>query len=132
MSQRLIKGVADIYFFNVPIARPSDVVDAYVVRPHAANRSRTHQEPVVIKMNAGVVFVVVIAELRGVTLREEILYIEVPQEHLLMTVLEGVQPAVGVFFQEEEIGGVVLKSVRSQVSADANPRLLLREQQCAR
>src|SRR5947208_2683152 len=131
VSQCLVQSVTDVDCFDVSVARPPQVMRADTMRKHAANRGGTHQKTILVKVGAGVVFVEVITELRGVAFGKEILHIKICQRNLLMAVVKGVQSAVGVFFKEEEIGSVVLQPIGAEISEDANTGLLLRKQQTA-
>src|SRR5262249_29299951 len=68
VPQNFIDSVADIEPLDVPVPGPAEVMSAHIVRQHAAYGRRPYQESVVVKMHAGVIFVVVIAELRRVSL----------------------------------------------------------------
>src|SRR5205807_6728063 len=117
---------------NVPIAGPSNVVRMDAVGRHVANRGRTHQKSIFIEMPAGVILVVVIAELGCVALKQKVLPIEVGDAHLLVAAAKSVQAAVGIFLEKKEVSRIVLQAVGVQVPENAHARLLLREQQPAK
>ena len=78
--------MADVEPANVSVAGPANVIGADIVRKHRPDRCRPHQKTILIIVRAGIIFVVVVAELRGVALGEKILDIQVGQHHLLMPV----------------------------------------------
>ena len=49
-----------------------------------------------------------------------------------MPVGEGVQPAIGIFFQHEKVGGVELVPVVVEVSEEARTRFLIEEDKAAK
>ena len=130
--------MADVQPTDVAVTGPPQVGRADVVRPqliirpHKAERRRTYQEIVLIKMQTGVVLVVVHTELSCVARPDEILPVKVGDDHLLMAPAERVQAAVGVLLEEMEISEVVLPAVRVQVAKDAHARLLLNEEEPAK
>ena len=66
---------------------------------HSAGGRRTDQKPIVIVVNAGVVAVVVKAELGGVAPGKKILYVDVGDVNLLSTILKFVQAAVRILLE---------------------------------
>src|SRR5205807_7898872 len=84
VAQRLIKGMAYVDSSNVPVAGPSDVVRVDAVGRHVSNRGRTNKKPVFIEMPAGVILVVVIAELGCVALKQKVLPIQVADAHRML------------------------------------------------
>src|SRR5271155_3093804 len=117
IPKRLVKSMRQIYGADVAVSRPSNVdgMDAVrmqnALRENRANRGGADQKTIVVVMNGGVVFIVVNAELRRVTLKEEVLAINVSDDHLLIPEFHGIQTAVGVFFEKVEIGEIVLPAV---------------------
>src|SRR5262249_17929605 len=101
-------------------------------RRNRSDGCRPNQESVLIEMQRGVIFVVVVAHLGGVALGDEVLNKEIGQCHLLMPVLKGVEAAIGILLEEPEIGGVVLQAIGVQIAEQAGSRLLLQKQQAAK
>src|SRR5262249_913686 len=60
---------------------------------------------------------------------KKILHVKICQPDLLMAVAEGVQPAVGVFLEEEKVRRVVLNAIGVQVSKQTQTGLFGGEQQ---
>ena len=79
-------------------------------------------------MNPALIVVVADAELRRVSLKEEILSVQIGDDHLLFPPLERVQPAVRVFLEQIEIRQVVLPAVRIQIPEKSHAGLLVHEQ----
>ncbi len=71
------------------------------------------------------------AEFGRVALGQEILNIKIGDVYLLMALVKGVQPAVGVLLEEVEVGKVVVEAVGAQVAEKPDARLLLREEKAA-
>ena len=67
-------------------------------------------------MDTALIVVVMKAEFGGVTFRERVLNIDICDAHLLIPGFEGVQAAVGIFFQEIEISEIVIDTIRSKIS----------------
>ncbi len=81
------------------------------MRPENADRRGPRQKSVVVVVNSGVVLIVVNAELRCVARLEEILHVQIRDDHLLVPWLECVESAVRIFFEEVEIREVVFPAV---------------------
>jgi hypothetical protein len=94
--------------------------------------SGTHQEAIVVKVHTTIVAVVMKAELSRVPLGQEILHVHVGDVHLLIPLLEGIEPAVCVLFEKVEPRQVVSNPVRAQVSKNTNARLFFRKQEAAK
>src|SRR5579872_4260941 len=71
------------------------------------------------------------AGLNGVAGLEKVLAIDVRDQDLLITVVESIQAAVGIFFEHREVRGVVLIPVGVQVSKDSQAGLLVEEDESA-
>ena len=93
---------------------------------------RPHQKTVFVVVKAGIVAVVEETEFRGVSLGKEILDIKIADINLLVSLVEGVQAAVSVFFEEIKVSQVVVKAVGAQVAEEANSGLLLGEKESAK
>ena len=78
------------------------------MRNNYANRLRTRDDPVVVVIDRRIIFIKVVAELCCVTLEQKVLQVQVRDRHLLMAVIERVQPTIGVFLQVIEVREVVL------------------------
>src|ERR1700689_5784152 len=117
IAKRLVKSMRQIYGTDVAVSGPSNVrgVDAVrmqnALRENCADRGWPNQKTIVVVMNGGIVFFVVNAELPRVPLKEEILTINVSDDYLLVPHRHGIQTAVGIFFEEVEIGEIVLPAV---------------------
>src|SRR5712692_3293496 len=131
-SQGLIERVVEIEPADVAAAGPAQIDGANVVRPHGADGRRAHQEIVLIEVESGVVLVVMHTELRSVAGPQEILPVEIGDQRLLVPPCKCVQAAVGVFFEEMEVGQVILPAVRVQVAKNAHAGLLLDEQETSK
>ena len=84
-------------------------------------------------MKTGVVFVERADEFRGVAGKEKILEIDIAENDLLMAAVEsGVEAAVGIFFEEIEIGGVVFDAIAVQIAEDADGGLFIDEKKAAK
>src|SRR5438132_458791 len=70
-------------------------------------------------------------ELRGISLGEKILYINVGHVDLLSTILKSVKPAVCVLLQEVEPGQVVGETVGAQVPENPYSWLFFGEKESA-
>src|SRR5437667_3497264 len=102
-----------------------------VLIDHISDRGGTHQEPVVVVMQTGIIFVPCGNEFHRVARKEEILQINVPQCDLLMAAVERIQPAVCVFLEKVEVRNVVLDAVAVQIAEDAQRRLLVDKQKAS-
>ena len=137
VPQRLIKSMGQIHSPDVAVAGPTDVRGMNAVRldhaarKHFANRRRTHEKTVVVVMDGGIVFVVVNAQLRGVTLEQEILAKHVGDDHLLIAQRHRIQAAVGILFEEIEVRDVILPPIRIEIAEDADAWLFFHKQETA-
>ena len=86
-----------------------------------ADRRRPHQEAVFVVVQTWIVAVVVEAEFGGVALGQEILNIKIGDVYLLMALVEGVQPTVGVLLEEIEIREVIVQAVGAQIPKSRIP-----------
>src|ERR1700687_5965988 len=107
MPQRLVEGVAHVERSDMAIARPSQVIGLYVVSPDRSVDNTSywrgaHEKPVVIKMQAAIIAVVVEAELGGISLGQKILHVNVGNTDFLSPILQRVEPTVGVLLEKVE------------------------------
>src|SRR5258708_17854054 len=116
----------------MPVAGPAQIGGANFVRLKNSYRRGTNEKSVVIVMDARIVFVVVDAELGRVAGLDEILHVKVRDDHLLAAMLKGLQPAVRIFFEHKEIGGVVFPAVRVEISKQAHAGLFIDEKKPAK
>src|SRR5207245_1378748 len=58
-------------------------------------------------------------ELRGVAGKKEVLEIHVAEKDLLVAAFEPVESAVGVFFEEMEVGEIVFNAIAVEVAEDS-------------
>src|SRR5216110_156081 len=91
-----------------------------VLIDHISDRGGTHQEPVVVVMQTGIIFVPCGNEFHCVARKEEILQINVPQCDLLMAAVERIQPAVCVFLEKNTNSGLNTFDRRHQQVALGN------------
>ena len=134
LTEGLIEGVREIEAMDVAAAEPAEIADANAVEDRAGARilvddiadgRGANQEAVVVIVKAGIVFVPGGDEFRGVTGKKEILEICIAEKDLLMTAVERVEPAVGVFLEEVKIGDVVFDTIAVKVAEDAQGRLFV-------
>ncbi len=137
IAQRLIKSMREIYRPDVAIAGPTDVRGMNAVRlnhttrKHFANGRRAHEKTVVVVVDGGIVFVVVNAQLRGVTLEQKILAKHIGDDHLLIAQGHRIQAAVGILFEEIKIRDVILPPIRIEIAEDADAWLFFHKQETA-
>jgi len=86
-----------------------------------------HEEAVVVVMDAGVVFVECADEFGGVAGKEKVLDVEVAEDDLLIAACESVEPAVGIFLEQVEVGGVVFETIAAKIAKNANGGLFVYE-----
>src|SRR4029077_7076594 len=96
-----------------------------------SDRRRADKEPVVVIVQAGIVLVPGGDKFRRVAGEKEILEIEVAEKDLLVTAVKSIEAAVGVFFEEMEVGEVVFDAVAVKIAEDAQGRLLVDEKKTA-
>ncbi len=108
-----------------------DRADAGILVDDIADGRRTHEETVVVVMEAAVVFVIGDEEFGGVAREKEILQISVCEKDLLAAAFECVKAAVGIFFEEIEVGGVVFDLVVMKIAEDADARLFVLKEEAA-
>src|SRR4029077_3056026 len=89
------------------------------------------QEIIIVEYERGIVLVVVEADLDGVAGLEEILAVQIADEHLPLPVLKAVQTAIGVLVEHREVRGVVLVAIVAQVAEDADAGFLVVEDEAA-
>jgi len=82
-------------------------------------------------MEAAIVFVIGHEEFDGVAREKEILQISVGNGDLLAAVLECVEAAVGIFFQEVKVGDVVFDFVVVEIAEDADAWLFVLKEETA-
>ena len=102
------------------------------MRDDDPDRLGPRDDPVVVVVGGGIVFIKVVAELGRITLKQEILDVKIGDRHLLMPVVEGVQPAVGVLLQMIEVCEVVLVFVGFQVAENPESGLFFRIDKAAK
>src|SRR5258708_10177103 len=132
VAQRLVESVADVDAPDVAVAGPSQIIGTNVVRMGRAIHDRsdgrwTNEESVVVVVKAGVVAVVVETELGGVALGEKILYVQIGDVDLLSALVECVQAAIGIFFEQVEPRDVISETVGAKVPKDADAGLFFGE-----
>src|SRR6267143_1967220 len=140
LTDGLVEGVREIEPVDVAAAEPAEIADANAVEDGAgagilvddiADRRRADQESVVVIAEAGIIFVPGGDELQGVAGKKEILQVNVAQKDLLVTTVEGVEAAVGIFLEEVEIGDVVFDAIAVEVTEDAQGRFFVDKKKAA-
>lgn len=145
MAESLIEGMAQVEAADVAVAGPSEVIGSNAVSLDAAERACwfiavddqtdgcwADEESVVVEMHAGIVTVVMKAELSGVSLREEILNVNVGDINLLMARVEGIQSTIGIFLEQVEPGRVPRNAVRFEIAEQTNAGLFFGEEKSAK
>ena len=84
-----------------------------------------NEKAVVVIVEAGIVFVPGGDEFRGVTGKNEVLQVHVAEKDLLVAPVEGVESAVGIFFEELKIGDVVFDAITVEVSENTQGRFFV-------
>ena len=140
LADGLEESVRKIDALDVAAAEPAEITDADTMENCAragiliddvAHGRRTDEETVVVVMEAAVVFVVGDEKFGGVAREKEILQISVYNGDLLAAALECVQAAVGIFFEEIEVGGVVFDFVVVKIAEDADAGLFVLKEETA-
>ncbi len=72
------------------------------------------------------------AQLSGIALFNKILPIQIGNPNPLAPEIKRIQAAVGIFFQHVEIGHVVLIFIVLMISKQANPEVVIKEDQPAK
>ena len=125
---------------DVAAAEPAEIADANAVGDGAGagilvdditDGRGANEEAVVVVMKAGIVFVPGGHEFRGVAREKEILQVNAAEKDLLVAAVEGVESAVGVFFNEVKIGEVVFDAIAVEVAEDAQGRLFVDKKKAA-
>src|SRR5947207_370551 len=136
----LVEGVREIEAMDVAAAEPAEIADANAVGDGAGagilvdditDGRGANEEAVVVVMKAGIVFVPGGHEFRGVAREKEILQVNAAEKDLLVAAVEGVESAVGVFFNEVKIGEVVFDAIAVEVAEDAQGRLFVDKKKAA-
>ena len=94
----VIEGVADIDTADMAIPCEAKIEGIDFVRSKDAGGIRPDKKVIAVEFNAGLVVVVVKAELRSVTRKDEVLTKVVENDCILVAVIEGIQEAVGFLF----------------------------------
>src|ERR1700730_17800901 len=97
-----------------------------------ARRVGTDQKAVVVIMGAALVMVVMEADLRRVTRKEEVLAVVIEDQRILMPVRERVQKAVGIFFGLIEINQVELVAIGKSRAEQADRAIRVIENETAK
>ena len=114
----------EIEAVDASAAEPAEITNANAVEDGAGARilvddiadgSGANKEAVVIIVKAGIVFVPGGDEFRGVAGKKEILQVNVAEKDLLVAAVESVESAVGVFFEEMEVGEIVFDAVAVKI-----------------
>ena len=130
----------EIEAVDVAVAEPAEISDADAVEDRArawilvddiADGRRANEETVVIIVQAGIVLVPCGDELRGVAGKKEVLEIHVAEKHLLVAAFERVEPAVGVFFEEMEVGEIVFNAIAVEVAEDSQGGFFVNKKKAA-
>src|SRR5262249_54387923 len=113
----------------VPVPPCIDGVNSF--RNNSSNRGRPHEKAVLVDMEAGFIAIVMDAELGCVPGFNEVLDINVSNEHILIASLESIELAVRILLHHVEICSVVLDTIRFQISENTNPWLAIEENEAA-
>ena len=127
-STGLKESVRQIDALDVAAAEPAEVANTNAVKDRAdagilvddvADGRRTDEETIVVVVESAVVFVVGDEKFGGVAREKGILQISVGNGDLLAAALECVEAAVGVFFEEMEVGEIVFNAIAVEVAEDS-------------
>src|SRR6185369_11137419 len=114
------------------ISGPSEVADVDVMFENSADRGGADDVSVAVVMGAAVVEASREAPLGGVTFPEEVLPIEIGDDHLLITPVECVQVGVGVLLAHIEPDEVVLKAIIGPISENTHAEVHIVEKEAAK
>src|SRR5688500_13944923 len=112
---------------------PSKIIGPDIVRASIAQSSRTYDKAVGIVLLsvrilcAGIVPIMVEAELSGISLPDKVLLEQVRDDDLPVPSLERVQHAIGIFFQQVEVCEVPLIAIIVETAEESNARLVVLE-----
>src|SRR5947209_513475 len=132
MTENFIESVRHIQPADMPIPRPTEVVSVHVMGAHGAEGSGAYDVPVAVVMRASVIEVGVKTPLRGIARPQEVLPIEVANEHLLIALIKRVQLGVGIFLAQVEQGEVVLKAIVSPIAEESRAEVDVVEDKTAK
>ena len=112
--------MADVVPVDVTVSSPAQVVCVDLVRSVNSDRIRTDQKSIRVKFDARLVSVVVEAYLGVVSGKDEVVSVVVHDQRVLVSIVKGVQQAIGVLFGLVEPNHVVLILVTQSIAEESN------------
>ena len=125
VAKHLVERMRDVELAQVAVAGQPVIIRADRVLFDRTDRRRPHQKIILVEPERRVVLVVVKTELDVVPALDKILPVKIRDPHLLVAILQPVQPAVGIFLQHGEVSQIVLIAVRMEVTEDTQSRFLV-------
>lgn len=116
----VIKGMTDVDFSNMAVASHAEVISVDLVLAKDADGIRPNEKLIAVELDARLVVVVVKAELRSVTRKDEILTKVVEDDSILVAVIEGIQHAVRLFFSLIEPNEIELIPIGQTCAEETN------------
>ena len=126
-----VEGIRDVDPSDMPLPCHPEVIGFDAVWLVDADGIGTSQEVVLVEVEGGLVVVVVKAQFCRVAWEDEVLAIVVGDEDVLMSVVEGVEKAVGVFLDVVEEDQVELISVGEPGPEETNAAVGVAEDEAA-
>ena len=131
VAKHLIERMGQIETSDMSISRPPEVVGTNIMGAHIAHIRGANEKAVtivllpIVILGSSIITVMMKTELRGIALPDKILPIQIGHHHLPISDLKLVQLAVGIFFQEVEIGDIPLIAIVVEVSKKPEPRFVV-------
>src|SRR5436190_1245596 len=110
-SERLIEGMRDVDSPYVSVAGNACIACAYLMRQRKSDGRGPNQKAVLVDVECGLVVVVKRAEIQIVAARDEVVPIKIRHVYRLIAMPPSIQTAIGVLFEQIEVGEIVLEDV---------------------
>ena len=117
---------------DVAVAAPAEVINLFIVRTHRAERFGAHKIAVVVVMHSAVVEVCKKAPLRRIARPDEILPIQVCDDHFLVAGVERVQFRVRVLLAHVEDSEIVLVKIVVPIAEEPRTEVHVVEKKSAK
>ena len=138
-AYRLVEGMGEIKASYMAATEPTKIAGADTVenranalRDNASDGRGANQKSVVVVVKTGIVFIEGENKFRGVARRKEVLQVGIGEKHLLVAAVKcGVEAAVGIFFEEIEIGKIVFEAIALEIAEDTETGLLIDKKKTA-
>src|SRR5581483_8057585 len=119
----LVELMTHIEPANVSIPCPAEIIRIHIVRFHGADGLGPDEETIAVVVRVAIIKAGKKAKLRGVTMLEKILAINIGGENILIAGVKSVQAGIGVLLPHVERDEIILVSVVVDVAKNSRARV---------